>query len=143
MSLSQLSQAWQNVVARSYLLKALGNIVNEVLTVILKDIEDMVDISADESDRLNLLCKSLHELENLFSDGTRVMQSEVGIHVPIWFKFVFLSEILSASMADLMYLWNEGHLHEFSAQEIVNLITALFSDSSARQKNINAILGHH
>lgn len=44
----------------------LGTLVNEVLQRILDEIMDQLDISEEESIRLNKLCKALHDLENLF-----------------------------------------------------------------------------
>lgn len=96
----------------------LGSLVNVVLHRVLTEIEDQVDISEEESIRLNKLCKILHGLEDLFIDEsvnvrqlslgiwtelTRLSaeQSSVGREVPIWFKFVFLSELLEASMVRL------------------------------------------
>jgi hypothetical protein len=80
--------------------------------------------------------------------------------VPVWFKFKFLSELLEASMVrpqsfsasaaraeismiahqvDIMYLWNEGHLSDFSSTELSKLIIALFADSQLRQQNLEKI----
>lgn len=93
----------------------LGTLVNEVLQRILDEIMDQIDISEEESIRLNKLCKMLHDLENLFEGdsvsfltsrafGSRVshqlksLQTSIGSEVPVWFKFIFLSELLEASM---------------------------------------------
>lgn len=128
----------------------------------------------------------LHELESLFQDGEEVrrasyeykyqavlitcfslsFQSTVAMHVPVWFKFKFLSELLEASMvsciictcftrdrvklmlsdafcallqADIMYLFNEGHLVDFSSTELSKLVRALFADSQLRQRNLETI----
>lgn len=32
----------------------------------------------------------------------RLLQTSIGIEVPVWFKFVFLSELLEASMVSLV-----------------------------------------
>lgn len=95
-ALNQTQQAWRPVITSTELYATLGELVNDVLQRVLDDIEDQVDISEDESIRLNRLCKELHELERLF-DGTSSSTS-VGREVPVWFKFVFLSELLEASM---------------------------------------------
>lgn len=90
----------------------MGDLVSGVLARILEEIEDQDDISEEDSKRLNRLCKMLHGLESLFLDGGTVRrnsasfarsclsraQSTVALHVPLWFKFVFLSELLEASM---------------------------------------------
>lgn len=87
-------------------------------------------------------------------------QSLVGAFVPSWYKLLFLSEILEGSMVrlhsmlssgshslttlpytqvDIMYLFDEGILVDFSREEVIRLIRALFSESAARQQNIDKI----
>jgi centromere/kinetochore protein ZW10 len=57
------------------------------------------------------------------------------IYCPNWLKFQYLAEILESSLADIKYLWNEGELSlEFDAEEVVDLIEALFADSDLRRK---------
>jgi hypothetical protein len=48
------------------LYSTLGGLVNEVLLRVLDEIEGQIDISEEESIRLNKLCKLLHGLESLF-----------------------------------------------------------------------------
>lgn len=91
----------------------LGNLVNDVLQRVLDEIMEQIDISEEESIRLNKLCKQLHDLEGLFegdvvscatvplgnpAESSSIKQTSIGIEVPVWFKFVFLSELLEASM---------------------------------------------
>ncbi|GAA5914746.1 uncharacterized protein JCM6883_001077 [Sporobolomyces salmoneus] len=138
-TLQRLALVWKPVMTPTALYTTLGGLVNEVLLRVLDEIEDQTDISEEESIRLNRLCKMLHELESLF-DGS---STSVGREVPIWFKFVFLSELLEASMADILFLFDHGHLVDFSPQEIVRLIRALFSDSPLRNRNVEKILAGH
>ncbi|KAI5474237.1 centromere/kinetochore protein ZW10 [Pseudohyphozyma bogoriensis] len=138
-TLEKLGQLWKPVMNSSLYYATLGGLINDVLERVLNEIEDQADISEVESIRLNKLCKVLHGLESLFVEG----ESSVGREVPIWFKFIFLSELLEASMADILFLFNNGHLVDFSTAEISKLIRALFSDSPARQQNLAHIaLGH-
>lgn len=65
--------------------------------------------------------------------------SSIALHVPVWFKFKFLSELLEASMADIMFLFNEGHLVDFSSTELTKLVRALFSESQLRTRNLETI----
>lgn len=102
----------QPVMNPTALYSSLGALVNDVLLRVLEEIEDQADISEEESIRLNKLCKELHGLEALFLGGPVrqpfpsitqlayefLAQSSVGREVHIWFKFVFLSELLEASM---------------------------------------------
>ncbi|GAA5988600.1 hypothetical protein JCM5350_005762 [Sporobolomyces pararoseus] len=138
-TLQRLALVWKPVMTPTALYTTLGGLVNEVLLRVLDEIEDQTDISEEESIRLNRLCKMLHDLESLF-DGS---ETSVGREVPIWFKFVFLSELLEASMADILFLFDHGHLVDFSPQEIVRLIRALFSDSPLRNRNVEKILAGH
>ncbi|GAA5945607.1 hypothetical protein JCM1841_003914, partial [Sporobolomyces salmonicolor] len=139
-TLQRLALVWKPVVTPTALYTTLGGLVNEVLLRVLDEIEDQTDISEEESIRLNKLCKMLHELEGLFEGGE---QTSVGREVPVWFKFVFLSELLEASMADILFLFDHGHLVDFSPQEIVKLIRALFADSPLRNRNIEKVLQGH
>lgn len=41
--------------------------------------------------------------------------------------------------ADIMYLWQEGHLVDFRATELSKLIRALFAESALRQQNLDKI----
>merc|ERR1711939_1136469 len=138
MILTRISQAWKPVMRSSVCLNSLGVLTNAVLFRVLIEIENQEDISEESSLRLNDLCKILHELEGLFV-GSEGEESSVAHHVPIWFKFKFLSELLEASMADIMFLFNEGHLVDFSASELSKLVRALFADSPLRRKNLESI----
>ncbi|BGP24613.1 ribosome bioproteinsis protein ytm1 [Rhodotorula toruloides] len=139
-TLHRLSLVWKPVMTPTALYTTLGGLVNEVLLRVLDEIEDQTDISEAESVRLNKLCKMLHELESLF-DGS---ETTAGREVPVWYKFCFLSELLEASMADIMFLFDHSHLVDFSPQEIVKLIRALFANSPLRNQNIEKIItqGH-
>lgn len=88
---------------RSVYLDSLGILVNAVLFRVLVEIENQEDISEEASHRLNDLCKMLHTVEDLFPATSTGMaeeggESSVALHVRIWFKFKFLSELLEASM---------------------------------------------
>ncbi|EGG12207.1 uncharacterized protein MELLADRAFT_70705 [Melampsora larici-populina 98AG31] len=117
--------------------QSMGSLVESILERILKEIEAQPDISEIESQRLNTLCKSLHGLSKLFGDDPQ--ETSFAKYVPSWFKFCFLSELLEASMADIMWMHQEGLLLEYSSNEIIGLIRALFSDSNLRAKNIDII----
>ena len=58
----------------------------------------------------------------------------------MWFKFQYMGELLEASLADIRYLWGEGELKlEFDADELVDLIEALFADSEHRRRTISEV----
>ena len=64
-------------------------------------------------------------------------------YVPSWLKFSYLSEVLEASMADITYLFEEGALVDFEIDELVKLVTALFSDTPLRADTIQKLQGGH
>ncbi|KAG9097061.1 hypothetical protein FS749_007121 [Ceratobasidium sp. UAMH 11750] len=95
-----------------------------------------------ESHRLHDICKIVHAFESLFileGDTT----SSVTLHVPSWFKYSYLSELLEASLADIRHLFDIGALVDFSEQDLAHLIRALFSDSPKRQELVDRVLAGH
>ena len=48
-----------------------------------------------------------------------------------------------ASMADITYLFEVGALVDFSTDELVRLVRALFADTNLRTTTINKILAGH
>ncbi|KAK4053248.1 ribosome biogenesis protein ytm1 [Microbotryomycetes sp. JL221] len=139
--LRRLADAWKPVLNRSTYYTTLGSLVNDVLQRMLDEIvEEHLDISEQESIKLNKLCKIMHDVEQLF-DGDGV--TSVGAEVQVWFKFVFLSELLEASMADIMFLFDDGHLVDFEPQTIAKLVRALFADSPLREQNLLRISQGH
>lgn len=120
---------------------ALGALVNGVFARVLDEIGGQDDISEDESKRLNVLCRELHALQTLFPGGGD--GGAIGDHAPLWFKFVYLSELLEASMADVQYLYGENMLRDFSADELIRLVRALFADSANRAKFLERIRTTH
>lgn len=88
--------------------------------------------------------------------------SFVVAYVPSWLKFSYLSELLvcivhlplkfqanfslnlqEASLADISYLFEQGALVDFQVNELVNLVRALFADTSLRTNTINKLLNGH
>jgi centromere/kinetochore protein ZW10 len=64
-------------------------------------------------------------------------------YVPSWLKFSYLSEVLEASMADITYLFEEGALVDFEIDELVKLVTALFSDTPLRAETVQKLQSGH
>ncbi|KAG8678618.1 hypothetical protein FRC08_017636 [Ceratobasidium sp. 394] len=121
---------------------ALGALVDDVLVRVTEDILAMPDIPETESHRLHDICRIVHAFESLFiieGDTT----SSVTLHVPSWFKYSYLSELLEASLADIRHLFDIGALVDFSEQDLAHLIRALFSDSPKRQELVDRVLAGH
>lgn len=132
---------WQPILSRSVLLQALGSLLSSVINKVIIDIEDLSDISEAESQRLVSFCNKLSELEDIFRpDNNPEAVSMAAVYVRNWLKFQYLINILESSLADIKFLWTEGELHlEFTADEVVDLIEALFAESDHRRRAIAEI----
>ncbi len=145
-TIRDLNNRWSGVLSRSTLLQSLGSLISHVISAIILDIEDMSDISELESQQLTKLCSKISGLEDLFMPEGGAQSSNQGeadpvpltaIYTPNWFRFQFLVNILESSLADIRYLWTEGELKlEFTPDEVVDLIEALFTDSEQRRRTI-------
>ncbi|KAL4921290.1 hypothetical protein BDW62DRAFT_175364 [Aspergillus aurantiobrunneus] len=134
---------WQPILSHSALLQAIGSLVSTVTDKIIIDIEDLGDISESQSQKLVSFCNQLSKLEDLFlpeiSDNAEPVPM-TAVYVRNWLKFQYLINILEGSLADIKFLWVEGELSlEFSAEEVVDLIEALFAESDYRRKAIAEI----
>ncbi|KAI0758621.1 Centromere/kinetochore Zw10-domain-containing protein [Irpex lacteus] len=119
-----------------------GTVIDVALSRILGDVLALEDITAEESNKLSELCRIMNSLEGLFVENPD-LPSFVVDYVPSWFKFSYLSELLEASMIDITYLFEEGALVDFTIEELVNLVRALFADTPARTNTINKLMQGH
>ncbi|KAL5003879.1 hypothetical protein BDV10DRAFT_180400 [Aspergillus recurvatus] len=134
---------WQPILSHSALLQAIGSLVSTVTEKIIIDIEDLGDISESQSQKLVSFCNQLSSLEDLFlpehSDDAEPVPM-TAVYVRNWLKFQYLINILESSLADIKFLWLEGELSlEFSADEVVDLVEALFAESDHRRRAIAEI----
>ncbi|KAK1143129.1 ribosome biogenesis protein ytm1 [Aspergillus melleus] len=134
---------WQPILSHSALLQSVGSLVSTVINKIIIEIEDLGDISAAQSERLVSFCNQVSKLEDLFIPETSENAERVpmtAVYVRNWLKFQYLINILESSLADIKFLWLEGELRlEFSPEEVVDLIEALFAESDYRRKAIAEI----
>lgn len=147
---------WSTLLSQSTLLNAVGSLLESAISKTILDILDLSDIGADESKQLKSYCDQISELRSLFtipqsasnastgsSAGMSASKDEAGQtdetlnYVPSWLRFQYLGEILESSLADIKYLWLDGELSlEFSQEEVLELIEALFADSEHRRRAI-------
>lgn len=146
--LRDVHKEWAPILSRSALLQSIGSLLSTIIEKIIIDIEDLSDISDAESQKLAGFCNAVSKLEDLFlTDRGSKDNGEVSepipmtaMYVPNWLKFQYLINILESSLADIKFLWNEGELKlEFSEEEVVDLIRALFADSDHRRRAITEI----
>ncbi|KAF2684831.1 hypothetical protein K458DRAFT_301641 [Lentithecium fluviatile CBS 122367] len=142
--IADVKNQWKPILSHSALLQSLGSLVGTALGKFITDVEDMSDIAEDESGKLHGYCKSLSTLSVHFQtdndeEGSEGMDMSSRF-VANWFKFQYLSEILDSSLADIKYFWTDGGLKlEMKAEEVVDLLKALFAESEHRRKAIAVI----
>ena len=150
-----LHSEWKPILSSSALMQSIGSLVTMVVSKVISSIEEMDDISEPESRRLTVFCQQIATLEDLFlsspptSSTTASIEQEKDTAVPMtavyvanWLRFQYLINILESSLVDIKYLWTEGELSlEFSADEVVDLIKALFAESAHRRGAIAAVKG--
>ena len=147
--LRDVHKQWESVLSRSALLQSIGSLLTTATNKIIVDIEDMSDISEPESQRLTSFCNRITTLDDLFlpeeapdADPSDQVISLTAGYTSTWLKFQYLTNILESSLVDIKYLWTEGELSlEFSADEVVDLIEALFADTEHRRKAIAEVRG--
>jgi protein transport protein DSL1/ZW10 len=144
---------WSAVLSHSALLQSIGSLMSSVIGKIIENIIDMDNISEPESKRLSSFCNQLSTLEDMFipqeASTSGIPSAQEGaialtaLYVPNWLKFQFLINMLEASLVDIKWLWTEGQMSlEFEEEEVVDLIKALFEESSHRRSAITAIRQH-
>ncbi|KAG9016703.1 hypothetical protein FRB90_002458 [Tulasnella sp. 427] len=136
----ETSRSWKPILTRTAYLNAIGALVDDTLARMIEEITSLPDIPELESHRLSELLRILTGLEDLFSEGEN---SPVVMHVPLWLKFSYLAELLEASMNDISYLFDEGALIDFTVDELVRLVRALFADTPLRTRIIEKISAGH
>lgn len=138
--LHEVHRQLQPVLAQSALRQSLGSLLSTATTKIITDIEDLSDIGDSDSRQLKSLLDRITDMKSLFAQqdpNTGETSDMTFIYCPNWLKFQYLAEILESSLADIKYLWKEGELSlEFDAEEVVDLIEALFADSDLRRKAV-------
>lgn len=146
----EVDQTWRNVLSASARLQSLGSLLSTVISKMTSDILELADnpsgISEEQSIVLKGFCDQVAQVADLFEQvdpNTGEKRTLVQVYTPDWFRFMYLGEILEASLADIKYLWTEGELGlEFEMGEVIDLIEALFADSEYRRNAIKDIRNH-
>ncbi|KAF8517993.1 Centromere/kinetochore Zw10-domain-containing protein [Hysterangium stoloniferum] len=133
--ITKISHQWKDTLTRDGYFRAVGLVVDEALFRIMDDIFSLQDIPEADSERLSDLCESLTPLEELFVYAPDE-QSAAGMHVPLWFKFSYLSWLIKGSIADISYLFDRGVLVDYEIDELIRLLRALFAETPLRESTI-------
>lgn len=148
----EFSEEWGKYASFPQRVKALGTLLEYLCSTFIHDIEHQDSISEEESMELTKLIGVVQQLEELFIDPTTASSLTAGTgniegssssltlyYTPSWIKFQYLAEILQSKLADILYLYQHNSLVDFSEQELVTLIRALFAPSDHRRKAIEEI----
>ncbi|GAN09488.1 hypothetical protein MAM1_0270d09018 [Mucor ambiguus] len=130
----------QPVIDETLFLDMLGRIVDSILARLINDIEELVDIGAEESHIIARTLNSLAQLVNAFDlPGKDATEGFVVELVPSWQKFWLVKDILEMNMREIMESFRRGDLHMFEKSELVGLLCSLFADTELREANIQEI----
>ncbi|CAO3610842.1 unnamed protein product [Mucor fragilis] len=128
------------VIDETLFLDMLGRMVDSILARLINDIEELVDIGAEESHIIARTLNSLAQLVGAFDlpgkDATEGFVTEL---VPSWQKFWLVKDILEMNMREIMESFRRGDLHMFDKSELVGLLCSLFADTELREANIQEI----
>ena len=140
---------WEPILSKSALLQSTGALLSTTIAKYINDIEELEDISEAQSHRLADFTSQFTALEDLFlaTPPGRELATEdtvpmTAVYVNNWLKLQYLGQLLDSSLVDIEFLWSQGELSlEFSSEEVVDLVKALFADSSRRKAAITAVKG--
>lgn len=127
-----LSTEWKGILSKSAWAQAVGSLLSTVARKLIRDVEDLSSLGADEAYRVAHLISLVLKLDDLFLPDDKAqpqipMTSQYAAH---WLKLNFLSEVLQSDLKDLQYLWFESDLSlYFEAEEVVELIELSFERS--------------
>ncbi|KAJ1980587.1 ribosome biogenesis protein ytm1 [Dimargaris verticillata] len=167
----RLSDAWRSVLpTHLYLLSSGRSILDALLQTVTEDVLDVVDIGVDDSqclyDALHQLVDAVaafrrqaldclkqsnsslvaaHTIgsDRGHGDDFTALGQQLGLaYLPSAAKFMQVRDILMLNMSDIMARFDEGVLAAFTANELSNLICALFADSPLRTSNLTKIRQH-
>ncbi|KAF9945249.1 Centromere/kinetochore protein zw10 [Mortierella alpina] len=148
-----LGKAWRPTLSPTTFYSILGRLLDDVVKRVIKELENLTDISERESHKLAALCGLLFECEDQFDLAGPLVETTMGddyndedpIHyfVPSWEKFQQLTDMLELSFAEIMTRFRAGQLHMFSELELSHLVCALFADTPLRQHNLEEIEHGH
>ncbi|KAE8540537.1 hypothetical protein D1P53_003486 [Cryptococcus gattii VGV] len=132
--LESLSRVLKAVIPQSSRYEILGYLLTHLTSRISASVLSLVDITEIESNRLTELLRLVYPLESLFGASGGAVE-----YVGGWLKFCYIAEILQANLVDITYLLDQGALVDFTADELVSLIKALFATSDKRDNVIERI----
>eukprot|EP01122_Echinamoeba_exundans_P014467 TRINITY_DN6565_c0_g2_i1.p1 TRINITY_DN6565_c0_g2~~TRINITY_DN6565_c0_g2_i1.p1 ORF type:complete len:758 (+),score=131.25 TRINITY_DN6565_c0_g2_i1:63-2336(+) len=133
--LSRIAKLSQDVLPMIVFNQSFGALVDVATTWMVERLQELWDVSEEETHRLFVLFSSLDKLEDVFTDPT----TPITEYVPTWSKMKKLGLMLEMKMVQIVEQFNAGEFYEFTADEIASLIRALFSDSDFRKTQLKLL----
>ncbi|KAL5009051.1 hypothetical protein ScPMuIL_014632 [Solemya velum] len=136
--LNHLQNIWQDVLPLNIYKKAMGTLLNSVIEEIINCIVVLEDISADDAQQLSTLLTVVTDRAGTLFTAVDVKVNttvELQRNVRRWQKLQELNIILNASLHEISDRWADGKgplAIEFSANELKQLIRALFQNTDRR-----------
>ncbi|XP_013396329.1 centromere/kinetochore protein zw10 homolog [Lingula anatina] len=133
-----LRRVWLDVLPVSTFNKAMGTLLNSVVTELISCVTLLEDISADDATQLSSLLGILPERgPELFLHGQDKAQALAEVHknVAKWTKYKELLVLLNAGLQEISDRWADGKgplSSDFSANEVKQLVRALFQNTEKR-----------
>ncbi|KAJ3270562.1 hypothetical protein HDV01_007712 [Terramyces sp. JEL0728] len=132
-----LNVLWKPIIPSHLRLIGLGQLVDHLSELLTNEILILYDITEVESNRLAGYL-ALEGIQAIFRENLHysMINHYTG---PKYAHFVTLVQLLTWSMSNIMECWRLDALNDFETKDLVHLITALFSDTELRRKNIKEI----
>lgn len=111
--------------------RVMAQLVEHVASFVLEQIVSLPDISEEASKRLHTLATCIYSMGSLVDDTVH--------EIPSLPKLGRLAQILDSNLSTIHALYTQHKLVDFSEQELVSLIEALFVDSTKRRELIASI----
>ncbi|XP_076441590.1 centromere/kinetochore protein zw10 homolog isoform X2 [Babylonia areolata] len=143
--LTHLQRVWQDVLPASVYRKAIGILLNSLLTLVMDHLTSLEDISSEAARKLFLLLKMVDDkAATLFlteeeSSDTKNSGNKAKVdlhrHATKYTKFTEIQLVLNGSLQEIADRWADGMgplAAEFPANELKQLIRALFQNTDRR-----------
>ncbi|GJJ11250.1 hypothetical protein Clacol_005482 [Clathrus columnatus] len=119
--LQDTTQRWKKILSKSQYFTATGRIIDDALYRLMDEIISLEDIPQKDSEYLSEFCEMMEKLEESF------------IYAP--------GE--KGSIADISYMFEQGHLVDYEIDELVRLLRALFAKTPLRESTITKFMQGH
>jgi hypothetical protein len=144
--LESMDLMWRDTLPKELHKVTMGYLVNEVVQWMVQTAMEISDFGAEETDALNAIFSSLFPLARLFIDvidtssssGESDTKAACAKYVKYWIKFEDLADIFKLPMVDIVARYNDSGF-QFSRDEMIQLMLALFADTPKRKGCINSL----